>query len=219
MPPPTKLAVRFAASTRSEVHAVTQHLPMPRATTAACEVSPPRAVRIPAAAFMPWMSSGEVSVRTSSTRSPRLAHSSAAVAVNTIRPIAAPGDAGSPLPIAGGRAFGSIVGCSTSSSLAGSTRITASAGESLPSATRSTATFTIALPVRLPLRACSMNSRPRSIVNSRSCMSRKWSSSCCATRRSSACAAGCFFASSPSGSGVRMPATTSSPWALVRNSP
>jgi hypothetical protein len=50
---PTKRAIFFAASTRSDVHAVTQHLPMPRATTLACEVMPPRAVRIPAAAFMP----------------------------------------------------------------------------------------------------------------------------------------------------------------------
>ena len=58
---------------------------------------PPRAVRMPAAAFMPWMSSGEVSVRTRITRSPRCAHSSAAFAVNTTRPIAAPGDAGRPL--------------------------------------------------------------------------------------------------------------------------
>ncbi len=153
------------------------------------------------------------------TCSPRCAQSSAVLAVNTTRPIAAPGDAGSPFAIDAGRFFGSIVGCSTSSSFAGSTRITASFGVSLPSATRSTATFTIALPVRLPLRVCSMNSRLFWIVNSRSCMSRKWSSSSLATRSSSACAPGSFFASSAIGSGVRMPATTSSPCALVRNSP
>ncbi len=47
---------------------------MPRATTAACEVMPPRAVRMPCAAFMPWMSSGEVSTRTSTTFSPLLRH-------------------------------------------------------------------------------------------------------------------------------------------------
>ena len=35
---------------------------MPRATTAACEVMPPRVVRMPAAACMPGMSSGEVSI-------------------------------------------------------------------------------------------------------------------------------------------------------------
>src|ERR1043166_3035653 len=37
---------------------------MPRATTAACEVMPPRVVRMPSAACIPWMSSGEVSTRT-----------------------------------------------------------------------------------------------------------------------------------------------------------
>ena len=45
-------------------HPTTQHLPMPRATTAACEVMPPVAVRMPAAACMPPMSSGLVSART-----------------------------------------------------------------------------------------------------------------------------------------------------------
>ena len=77
LPPPTNAAVLFAASTRSDVHAVTQHLPMPRATTALCEVMPPRAVRMPTAAFMPWMSSGDVSVRTRITCSPFCAQSSA----------------------------------------------------------------------------------------------------------------------------------------------
>ena len=37
---------------------------MPRATTAAWEVMPPRAVRMPAASSMPFRSSGEVSMRT-----------------------------------------------------------------------------------------------------------------------------------------------------------
>ena len=37
---------------------------MPRATTAACEVLPPRLVRMPCAAKKPWMSSGLVSSRT-----------------------------------------------------------------------------------------------------------------------------------------------------------
>ena len=40
---------------------------MPRATTAACEVMPPRVVRMPSAACMPWMSSGLVSTRTRMT--------------------------------------------------------------------------------------------------------------------------------------------------------
>ncbi len=49
----------------------TQGRPMPRATTAAWLVMPPRAVRMPRAACMPWMSSGEVSSRTRITASPR----------------------------------------------------------------------------------------------------------------------------------------------------
>ena len=62
----------------------TQHLPMPRATTAACDVMPPSAVRMPRAACMPWMSSGEVSRRTRITSTPCAARSSAASALNTI---------------------------------------------------------------------------------------------------------------------------------------
>ena len=53
---------------------------MPRATTAACEVVPPRAVRMPSAATMPWMSSGLVSVRTRIAGSPCSARPSAASA-------------------------------------------------------------------------------------------------------------------------------------------
>ena len=48
----------------------TQQVPMPRATTAAWEVMPPRTVRMPCAASMPSMSSGEVSRRTRTTFSP-----------------------------------------------------------------------------------------------------------------------------------------------------
>ena len=48
---------------------------MPRATTAAWEVIPPRAVRMPWAAFMPRISSGLVSIRTRITLfALRLAH-------------------------------------------------------------------------------------------------------------------------------------------------
>src|ERR687889_516898 len=48
----------------------TQGRPMPRATTAAWLVMPPRVVRMPLAACMPWMSSGLVSMRTRMTASP-----------------------------------------------------------------------------------------------------------------------------------------------------
>ena len=70
---------------------------MPRATTAACEVFPPRAVRIPSAAIMPSRSSGLVSLRTSTTCSPRSAHALAVGESNTARPTAAPGEAAIPL--------------------------------------------------------------------------------------------------------------------------
>ncbi len=86
---------------------------MPRATTAAWEVMPPRAVRMPSAAFMPRMSSGEVSIRTRMTFSPAFAFSSASSAENTTRPTAAPGDAGRPRAITLRSAVGSRVGCSS----------------------------------------------------------------------------------------------------------
>ena len=51
----------------------TAGLPQPRATTAAWLTRPPRAVRMPSAASMPCTSSGEVSLRTRITCSPRSA--------------------------------------------------------------------------------------------------------------------------------------------------
>ena len=59
---------------------------MPRATTAACEVMPPRVVRMPSAACMPWMSSGEVSTRTRMTLRPAFFALSASSEVKTISP-------------------------------------------------------------------------------------------------------------------------------------
>ena len=58
------------ASTESPSQPATHGVPMPRATTAACEVMPPCAVRMPCAAIIPWMSSGVVSQRTRITSSP-----------------------------------------------------------------------------------------------------------------------------------------------------
>ena len=69
---------------------------MPRATTAACEVFPPRAVKIPVAAIMPSRSSGLVSRRTSTTRSPFSAHLTAVAESKTALPTAAPGEAAIP---------------------------------------------------------------------------------------------------------------------------
>ena len=61
------LTVRLATSMFRVEAPQTQGLPMPRATTAAWEVMPPRAVRMPLAATMPARSSGEVSMRTRTT--------------------------------------------------------------------------------------------------------------------------------------------------------
>src|SRR5262249_25873386 len=74
----------------------TQTFPICRPTSAAWLVMPPRAVRMPSAAAMPRMSSGDVSMRTRITRCPALAISSASSAWNAITPVAAPGPALSP---------------------------------------------------------------------------------------------------------------------------
>ena len=58
-----------------------QTLPICRATSAACELTPPFAVRMPSAAIMPRRSSGDVSLRTSSTFSPLLSSGGGAVGV------------------------------------------------------------------------------------------------------------------------------------------
>ena len=113
----------------------TQGRPMPRATTAAWLVMPPRQVTIPRAACMPWMSSGEVSSRTRITASPSSAMRSASLAWNTILPVAAPGEAGRPAAITSRIAPGSMAGCRSWSSEAGSTRVTASSRVISPSST------------------------------------------------------------------------------------
>ncbi|CAB4741073.1 unannotated protein [freshwater metagenome] len=69
---------------------------MPRATTAACEVFPPRLVRIPCAATIPTKSSGLVSRRTKITFLPSREASSARFESKTTAPTAAPGEAGIP---------------------------------------------------------------------------------------------------------------------------
>ena len=64
---------------------------------------PPRTVMMPCALFMPSISSGEVSRRTSTTFFPLLFQVFASSAVKTICPQAAPGEAGRPVAI--GSAF------------------------------------------------------------------------------------------------------------------
>ena len=72
--PSGALIRRRLVSTSSSSAPQTQVLPMPRATTAAWLVFPPRLVRMPSAAIMPFRSSGLVSRRTRITFSPDRFH-------------------------------------------------------------------------------------------------------------------------------------------------
>ena len=102
---------RFVVSSTSIAsHPATHVFPIWRATTAAWDVIPPFAVRIPRATSIPWMSSGLVSLRTRITSFPSVAHSTALSAWKTTAPVAAPGEAGSPLATTSSFAFGSITG-------------------------------------------------------------------------------------------------------------
>ena len=89
----------FASSMLMSPQPDTQHVPIPRATTAAWLVIPPRTVKIPWEDFIPVISSGDVSRRTRTTFSPLSVHSTASSAVNTILPQAAPGEAPSAFAI------------------------------------------------------------------------------------------------------------------------
>ena len=170
---PPSVNFLFASSITMSPHPDTQHSPIPRATTAAWDVIPPRTVRIPCALFIPVISSGDVSRRTRTTFSPLSAHSTASSAVNTTLPQAAPGDAPRPLPIgvAAFSAAASNCGWSNVSRLRGSIIATASSSVLMPSSTRSHAIFRAACAVLFPLRVWSMYSLPCSTVNSMSCIS------------------------------------------------
>ena len=93
---PFRDMVFASLSSESASQPATHGLPIPRATTAAWDVMPPWAVRIPCAAIIPWMSSGVVSHRTRMTASPSFPRISAVSASKTTAPEAAPGEAFSP---------------------------------------------------------------------------------------------------------------------------
>ena len=101
--------------------------------------------------------------------------STASSAVKASLPTAAPGEAGRPLVSLCGFGLG-LRDRSSAAAAASGRRPECAARPSFSSIsfslTMSQAIFTAAAPVRLPLRVCSMNSVPRSIVNSMSCMSR-----------------------------------------------
>src|SRR5205085_319204 len=81
----------------------TAGLPAPRATTAACEASPPAVVTTAADATSAGTSPGVVSVEKRTAGTPPAASSRARCALSAISPEAAPGEAGKPLAGAGGR--------------------------------------------------------------------------------------------------------------------
>ena len=141
---------------------------MPRATTAAWLVLPPREVRMPWAAIMPFRSSGLVSRRTRITDLPSAAISTARAEVKTTVPDAAPGEA--PMPLATGwNSWSSWKRGNISwASCAPLTRCSASSRSIRPSSTSCPAMTNAAAAVRLPTRVCSIQSLPRSMVNSMS---------------------------------------------------
>ncbi len=130
----------------------TQVLPIPRATTAAWEVIPPRAVKKPSLTFIPSISSGDVSTLTKTAGMPFLLNSSTWGTLNATLPVAAPGDAGKPWPIflAFLSSFSSKWGCNKLSSWAGWTNKIASSSVIKPSLTKSTAIFKAAWAVLFP---------------------------------------------------------------------
>ena len=103
-------AIRASASMSNASAPHTQVRPMPRATTAAWLVLPPRLVSTPAAAIIPPRSSGVVSRRTRSTCLPSAARAMAVAESNTTSPTAAPGEAAMPFASSERSASGSNCG-------------------------------------------------------------------------------------------------------------
>lgn len=93
--PPTDM-VPASSSIASAPHPQMHVLPHPLATTATCDVMPPRAVSTPSAASMPPTSPGDVSTRTRMALPPEALSALASSALKTICPTAAPGEAGRP---------------------------------------------------------------------------------------------------------------------------
>ena len=182
---------------------------------------------------MPSMSSGLVSSRTKMAFLPCSCSLMASCELNTIWPAAPPGPAGNPLAIGvtPASALGSMAGSKSSPSCAGVTRRTASSLEISLSFTISNAICTAAVPFLLPTRHWSIQSFWSSMVNSISSISWKCFSSFFWMASNSLYTLGITFSRVGRclewaladhlfiGEGVRIPATTSSPWALIKYSP
>ena len=95
--PPTRDRPRARGRSPARSAPTTAGRPMPRATSAACEALPPSEVRMPLAAWKPATSSASVNGRTRITSRPSLRGlRRPPAAVNTISPLAAPGEALTP---------------------------------------------------------------------------------------------------------------------------
>ena len=146
---------------------------MPRATTAAWLVMPPRVVRMPSAACMPWMSSGLVSMRTRMTLRPSRLHLLGLVGGEhdlAGRRARRGRQAGADDVALGLGIDGRVQQLVERGRIDARDRLLA---RDQPFARHVDGDLQIAaLAVRLPERVCSIHSLPRSMVNSRSCMSR-----------------------------------------------
>ena len=111
---------------------------------------------MPLAAWKPATSSASVNGRTRMTSVPSAAAATAAGAVKTMCPFAAPGEAATPRATTSNSASGSKVGCSSESSRSASIVAIACARVSSPSSTASAAKRTAACGARLALRVWSM---------------------------------------------------------------
>ena len=194
---------------------------MPRATTAACDVLPPRLVRMPCAAKKPWMSSGFVSSRTRITLVARVRPRCSAVsASNTMLPEAAPGDAGRPWASDRAACVGSSVGTSSCSSSSALMRVERPVLRDQPlrehpdRARHHRPRVHLAVAGLQAIEPAALD-RELEVLHFLVVASR----ACRAVRRAAGRAPGISCAIAAIGFGVRMPATTSSPCAFTRYSP
>ena len=205
---------------------------MPRATTAACEVMPPRVVRMPSAACMPWMSSGEVSTRTRMTflpsalrRSPRRPRTRSRRRRARARPAGRWRS-----PCARRRDRWSDAGAGRARPDRRAHRLFLARDQ--PFVGQLDRDRSAALAVRLPARVCSIHSLPCStgeleVLHVAVVLLERLVDARQARRTPSGIAFSIDGLSEPASlraasvisCGVRMPATTSSPCALIRNSP
>ena len=146
------LIITWSSLTLKSLLPTIQALPIPLATTAACEVIPPRAVKIPSDRFIPSISSGDVSILTKIVGRPLSAYSTAFLALKTIKPEAAPGLAGKPVAIGSisCKASNLNCGCNSPSIISRSKLSMASFLLIIPSLTKSLAILTAAWAVLLP---------------------------------------------------------------------